>query len=150
MIWLCPKTQNREKHCGWAYSHKLGCFSSRGSPWSTSALFRGEGSKIEEKVLTDWYKKRGLSKIAKKVMTYFMDGPQPVLLKLALPLFWVLIFLDCVQLQAASKNCIFVVGYLLSFQLLCTRELSLVSQQSWSLSSVRFKYKPGYKPCDLL
>ena len=51
----------------------------------------------------------GLSKIAKKVLTYFMDGPQAVLYKLTLPLFWVLIFLDCLQLQAASKNCIFVV-----------------------------------------
>ena len=44
-------------------------------------FFRGEGSKIEGKVLTDRYKKvltcwRGVSNIAKKkVLTYFMDGP---------------------------------------------------------------------------
>ena len=43
-------------------------------------LGSGEGSKIEEKLMMDRYKKvltrgRGLSKIAKKVLTYFMDGP---------------------------------------------------------------------------
>ena len=42
-------------------------------------FFREEGSKIEEKVMTDMYRivlrLRGVSKIAKKVLTYFMDGP---------------------------------------------------------------------------
>ena len=43
----------------------------RGRPQSASALFRWEGSKIEEKMITDGYTKvltwgRGVSKIAKK------------------------------------------------------------------------------------
>jgi hypothetical protein len=38
------------------------------------------GLKIEEKMMTDWYTKvlawrREVSKKAKKVLTYFMDGP---------------------------------------------------------------------------
>jgi hypothetical protein len=46
----------------------------------TSALFKVERSKIEEKALTDMYNKKVLtwgrrSKMAKKMLTYFMDEP---------------------------------------------------------------------------
>ena len=46
----------------------------------TSALFKVERSKIEEKALTDMYNKKVLtwgrgSKMGKKMLTYFMDEP---------------------------------------------------------------------------
>ena len=45
--------------------------------WVRHHFLGGQGSKIEEKVLTNKYKKVGrwVLKIAKKALTYFMDGP---------------------------------------------------------------------------
>ena len=37
-----------------------------------------------------------------------------------------------------------------NFHLLCFLQSCFILIRSWWLSSVRFKYKPGYKPCDLL
>jgi hypothetical protein len=64
-------------------------------------------SKIAEKVITDRYKKvmtcgRGVSKIAKKGLMYFMDGPS---IRILIVLCWAIHFFAATCRIAAEANC---------------------------------------------